>query len=530
MTGRERRHVTTVRDRSQWSQWLRCSGIAIVGGVCVALLALTDRTAVAASLVGQVGVGAPPITGVGQPPDVPTPTTTSGIAPVPVMGASSTTSAVLAGPSTSTVAPVAASTSSSTTVGDTAATTATTVTSTTSVTTTVRPGGATTTTRRPADSIDDLRTRVSTALGGSTSAQMGVYVTIDGNGPVLFERNAQRGLIPASTQKMYIAGAALSAMGPDARYSTEVFADGQISNGVVNGDLLIRASGDPTFGATQLAGLATSVKSSGATRVSGSLVLDDARYDRLTRIASWKAAFTPGESGWLSAFSVDGNHRNDAATLADPALANLERFRVALAAKGVTVSGASRRGAVPPSATLLGSSKSAPLTEIVQRFVKRSDNTYAELLTKEIGARLGIGSTANGLSAIARHFGQLEVPPPEVQEDGSGLSSNNRSSARTQVAYLQRALASPIGAALRGSLAVSCVDGTLRSRTCGTVAAGKVLAKSGAIDNVVALSGVTTTASGRAVTFSFLLNNVRSSRLGRAAIDAALVEVVRSTV
>ena len=526
MTGRKRRHVTTVRDRSQWSQWLRCTGIEIVGGVCVALLALTGGTAVAASLVEQVGVGAPPITGVGQPPDVSTPTTSSGIAPVPVMGASSTTSAVLAGPSTSTVAPVSASTSSSTTVGDTAATA---VTSTTGVTNTVRPGRATTT-RPPADSIDDLRTRVGTALGGSTSARMGVYVTIDGNGPVLFERNAQRGLIPASTQKMYVAGAALSAMGPDARYSTEVFADGQISNGVVNGDLVLRASGDPTFGATQLAVLATSVKSSGATRISGSLVLDDSRYDRLTRIASWKAAFTPGESGWLSAFSVDGNHRNDSATLADPALANLERFRAALAAKGVTVSGASRRGAVPPSATLLGSSKSAPLAEIVQRFVKRSDNTYAELLTKEIGARLGIGSTANGLSAIARHFGQLEVPPPEVQEDGSGLSSNNRSSARTQVAYLPRALASPIGAALRDSLAVSCVDGTLRSRTCGTVAAGKVLAKSGAIDNVVALSGVTTTASGRAVTFSFLLNDVRSPRLGRAAIDAALVEVVRSTV
>ncbi len=506
----------------------------MVGGVCVALLAFAGNEAVAA-VVSQVGVGSPPVTGVGQPPDLSTPTSTTGGAPVPVMGASTTTYAVPAGPSSSTVGPVVASTSPTTTVVDTVTTAATTITSTTvtstpGVTTTIRPGGVTTTTRPPAASVTELRTRVSAALAGSTSSLMGVYVTVDGAGPVLFERNSERGLIPASTQKMYIAGAALSAMGPDARYSTDVFADGAVSKGVVNGDLVLRASGDPTFGATQLGALATSVKSSGVTRVSGALVLDDARYDRLTRIASWKTAFTPGESGWLSAFSVDGNHRNDAATLVDPALANLERFRVTLAAKGVTVAGASRRGSVPPSATLLGSSKSAPLAEIVQRFVKRSDNTYAELLTKELGARLGVGSTANGVSAIARHFGQLDVPVPEVQEDGSGLSSNNRSSARTQVAYLQRALASPIGAALRGSLAVSCVDGTLRSRTCGTAAAGKVLAKSGAIDNVVALSGVTTTASGRAVTFSFLLNDVRSSRLGRAAIDAALLEVVRSTV
>ncbi len=502
----------------------------IASGVCVGLLVFADVPRVDAVVVSQVGVGAPPITGVGQPPDLSIPTTTSGGGAVPVIGASTTTSAVLAGPTTSSVTPLVPSTSVVATVVDTVTTTPTTATSIVGVTTTIRPGGVTTTTRPAAASIDELRARVSAALAGSTSLRMGVYLTVDGNGPVLFERNAERGQIPASTQKLYIAGAALSLMGADARYSTDVFADGGVSNGTMNGDLVLRASGDPTFGATQLAALATSVKSSGVTRVSGALVLDDARYDRLTRVASWKAAFTPGESGWLSAFSVDGNHRNDAATVADPAMANLERFRAALAAKGVVVVGASRRGSVSPSATMLGSSKSAPLAEIVQRFVKRSDNTYAELLTKELGARLGTGSTANGLSAIAKHFGQLAVQLPEVQEDGSGLSSNNRSSARTEVAYLQRALASPIGDALRGAFAVSCVDGTLRSRTCGTAAAGKVLAKSGAIDNVVALTGVTTTASGRAVTFSFLLNDVRSSRLGRAAIDAALLEVVRSTV
>lgn len=516
--------MTSVRDRSGPS---RRRGIALVGGVCVALLAFADGAPVEAVVVAQVGVGSPPITGVGQPPDLSFPSTTSGGGPVPVIGASTTTSAVLAGPTTSGVASTAPASSAMTTVVDTATTSATV---TTGVTTTVRPGGLTTTIRPPAASVDELRARVGAALATSTSSRMGVYVTVDGSGPVLFERNAERALIPASTQKIYVAGAALSAIGPDARYSTDVFADGRVSSGLLNGDLVLRASGDPTFGTTQLAALAASVKSSGITRVTGSLVLDDARYDRLTRIASWKAAFTPGESGWLSAFSIDGNHRNDAATLADPAMANLERFRAVLKAKGVDVIGASRRGSVPSSAALLGSSTSAPLSDIVARFVKRSDNTYAELLTKELGARLGNGSTANGVSAIARHFAQLDAPLPEVQEDGSGLSSNNRSSARTQVAYLQRALASPIGTALRSSFAVSCVDGTLRSRTCGTAAAGKVLAKSGAIDNVVALTGVTTTASGRTVTFAFLLNDVRSARLGRAAIDAALIEVVRSTV
>ncbi len=334
-------------------------GIAVVVGAFVVPLTFADGASVTASVVSQVGVGAPPITAVGQPPDLSfPPTTTSGGGPVPVTGVSTTTSAVAAGPSTSTVAPLIPSTGSVTTAAD-ASTTVTTAP--TGVTSTLRPGGVATTSRPPASSIDELRSRVDAALASSTSSRFGVYIAVDRNGPVLFERNADRGLIPASTQKMYIAGAALSAMGTDARYSTDVFADGPLAKGTMNGDLVFRASGDPTFGATQLAELATAVKSSGITRVSGSLVLDDTRYDRLTRIASWKAAFTPGESGWLSAFSVDGNHRNDAATVADPALANLERFRAALSAKGIIVAGVSRRGPVPTSASLLGSSKSAPL-------------------------------------------------------------------------------------------------------------------------------------------------------------------------
>ena len=162
--------------------------------------------------------------------------------------------------------------------------------------------------------------------------------------------------------------------------------------------------------------------------------------------------------------------------------------------------------------------------------MKKSDNTYAELLTKELGARVGAGTTSGGVQAIAAHFASLSVSPPAVQEDGSGLSLNNRSSARVQVRYLQKALAAPTGAVLRSSLAVSCVDGTLKSRTCGTAAAGKVFAKTGTIDYVVALTGVTTTGSGKPVTFSFLLNNVTSARLARAAVDAALLEIVTSQV
>ncbi len=494
-------------------------------------------------MLGQVGVGAPPVTGVTGPsggdgaatPEVSTTTVLAG--PVPVVGAATTIPAVSvaapvggvtpAGPDLSAALPTV---SPSITVAAPTSILAPSTLATSRLATSTKPptkSGAMSV--PPAVTADELRARIAAALSTSTSTSMGIAVAADGS-TVLFERNADAPMIPASTQKIYIAGAALAMLGADSRFVTEVLATGPIDGALLRGDLVVRASGDPSLTSTNLNALASAVRSAGITTATGALVVDDGHFDRQTRVASWKPLFTPGESGWLSAFAVDGNHRNDAATIADPALANLGRFREALRVRGVSVVGASIRGATPAGAVSLASQRSAPLQDLVRTFVKKSDNTYAELVTKELGARQGAGSTSGGVAAIASYFNSLSVTPPTVQEDGSGLSNNNRSSARLQVRYLQRALASPTGVALRSSLAITCVDGTLKSRGCGTPVAGAVFAKSGSIDNVVALTGVTTTASGKAITFSFLLNNVRSARLGRASIDAALVAIVSSRI
>ncbi len=508
-----------------------------VAVVLVGAASLGGTSLAANATRAQISVGSPPVSGVtdGGVPTVPgvESSTTTPTGPVSVVGAATTIVAVGVG------APVGGATT--TAAGSTSATPAASsvpdVTTSslipepsaapsTSIPASVKPG---LTTVAPALTIDDLRSRISAALSTSTSASMGVVVSVDG-GSTVFERNADAPMIPASTQKIYIAGAALAALGIDTRFVTQVVTGGAIEGTTLRGDLIIRASGDPSLSSTNMNTLAAAVKTAGIAHVTGALVVDDSRFDRQTRLPSWKAAFTPGESGWLSAFSVDGNHRNDAATVADPALANVARFRLALRTRGVSVAGPDLRGSAPAATTQLGIQQSVALQDLVRTFVKKSDNTYAELVTKELGAHRGSGSTGAGVAAIAQYFASLNVTPPAIQEDGSGLSSNNRSSARMQVRYLQKALAAPTGAALRSALAVTCVDGTLKSRTCGTAAAAKVFAKSGSIDNVVALTGVTTTAGGKPITFSFLLNNVKSARLGRSAIDAALVSIVTSRV
>lgn len=496
-------------------RWSRGAAVVVVVLASVAQVGPPAATA-------QVGLGSPTVSVVDAvvPPDAASTSIVVGAGPVPVVGAATTTVFVVAGPTTP---PTTIPTTMIVTETSTAPTTPTTT------PTATRLGGTVTTVRPPATTVVELRARIEAALAKSSAASLGVLVAADGDAP-LYERNADTALVPASTQKLYVAGAALALLGPQAHYQTDVLANAPVAANVLRGDLVIRPSGDPSFGITQLSSLAASVRAAGVASVDGSLVLDDSRYDRTVRVASWKAKFSPGESGWLSAFAVDGNHRNDPATIADPAMANLARFRAALVAKGVSVSGPDTRGSASASSRVIASVTSASVADLVASFVKRSDNTSAELVTKELGARTATGSTADGVRAIGFYFDQLAVTRPQVQEDGSGLSSNNRSSARVQVRFLQRALAGPHGDALRRSLAITCVDGTLKSRTCGTPAAGKVFAKSGSIDNVVALTGVTTTGSGRPVTFSFLLNGVRSSRLGRVAVDAALAEVVASSL
>jgi D-alanyl-D-alanine carboxypeptidase/D-alanyl-D-alanine-endopeptidase (penicillin-binding protein 4) len=77
------------------------------------------------------------------------------------------------------------------------------------------------------------------------------------------------------------------------------------------------------------------------------------------------------------------------------------------------------------------------------------------------------------------------------------------------------------------ALPIACVDGTLKDRFCHTPAAGKVFAKTGTLPGVVCLAGYTTTASGRHVRFSFMLNQSDSILAARQAIDRAVVAIVK---
>ncbi|HEX6066403.1 MAG TPA: D-alanyl-D-alanine carboxypeptidase/D-alanyl-D-alanine-endopeptidase, partial [Longimicrobiales bacterium] len=92
---------------------------------------------------------------------------------------------------------------------------------------------------------NDLQ-RLIDGAGWSSDRWSVLVVSLD-KGDTLFAHRADSHLAPASGLKLFTTAAALYYLGPEFRYSTFLLADGKIENGVLNGDLVVYGTGDPSF-------------------------------------------------------------------------------------------------------------------------------------------------------------------------------------------------------------------------------------------------------------------------------------------
>jgi D-alanyl-D-alanine carboxypeptidase/D-alanyl-D-alanine-endopeptidase (penicillin-binding protein 4) len=323
------------------------------------------------------------------------------------------------------------------------------------------------------------------------------------NGSVLASRDVAAGLIPASTQKLLVGTAVLAEMGTDFRFSTRLSASGGGSSVdrlwvVGSGDPVIRTSQFVDEGiSTPLSAFGDAIVARGVRRI-GTLVVDDGRYDAQRFLPSWRPSYVENlDVGPLGALMVNQGVTfvSGRPTLVpDPALHLGSELAAWLRARGVTV-GAVDRGVAPPDATPIGTVSSRTLRAIVGYMLGVSDNVTAELLTKELGARLhGAGTTSAGVASIREVLGRLGVTiaaAPTV--DGSGLDRGNRLTCNDLVAVLEAARRPELRAIhelLPGDPRVGG-DGSVRG-------------KSGYLEGVTGLAG---TVERSALTFAFLLND-----------------------
>ncbi len=97
----------------------------------------------------------------------------------------------------------------------------------------------------------------------------------------LYERHADRPMIPASNMKVVTAAATLSLLGPDYRFETSFSTDSDVTSPVLNGNLYVRGSGDPSLVSEELWKIADEFRTRGIERITGDIVLDASYFDGL---------------------------------------------------------------------------------------------------------------------------------------------------------------------------------------------------------------------------------------------------------
>jgi len=232
----------------------------------------------------------------------------------------------------------------------------------------------------------------------------------------------------------------------------------------------------------------------------------------------------------------DGFHASIA--IEDPAEYAARSMQVLLAARGISITGRARaehrystETAEPKDAPsepvdpvnqalrtisaplrnrpVLASHTSVPVAEDLTVINKVSQNLHAELMLRLLGNTLANdGSFAQGSRVVHQFLIRAGVAPDEfLLYDGSGMSMNDLVAPRAYTTLLTYAAQQPWGEAWKSTFPVAGVDGTLANRFKGTPLAGKLFAKSGTMSEVNSLSGYLTTATGKTLAFSIMVNS-----------------------
>ncbi len=454
----------------------------------------------------------------------------------------------------------------------------------------------------PASARPDIASKIEKLLADPElkGGIQGVMVRSLKDGTTWYERNADLLFMPASNQKLATSSAALALLGPDFRYATRLVRTGELgADGVLQGDLVLLGSGDPTIENADLDALVAAVRRAGVKRMSGRVLGEDSRFDAVRYGDGWswdylsdyyaaevgaltmdrgvvlikvepgpaagelvKVSLTPAEgyptvvvrattaaAGAKSALNVeralgtntilvtgtmplDGKAESVPTTIDRPARYVATVLAARLRKAGVAVDGDAGETRTPPtSATEVARHTSAPLSAILPKFLKPSDNLIGECLLKTLGAEKGkAGTVEEGARVATDWFKSQGIDTTGFSiADGSGLSRMNGVSPRALLGIVVAMHKHPNGKVWYDSLPIAGVDGSLRNRMKDTRAASNCHAKTGYIGWVSSLSGYVTTRDGEQLAFVMLMNNHRCRNASCTGIQNRIVELLADT-
>lgn len=125
--------------------------------------------------------------------------------------------------------------------------------------------------------------------GVDSNAVMGVFVKSMRNGEQLYSHNIYQQLTPASTLKVLTAEAALLFLKSEYRFSTQLLTDAKsVKNGVLQGNLYVVLSGDPSLTYNDLLDLMLNLRTQQITAIAGNVYIDNTAYDQSFYGPNWE--------------------------------------------------------------------------------------------------------------------------------------------------------------------------------------------------------------------------------------------------
>lgn len=114
---------------------------------------------------------------------------------------------------------------------------------------------------------------------GIPQSAVGIVVQQAGRHQPLLSLNARQAMNPASTMKLLTTYAGLDLLGPAYTWKTEAWLDGELKDGVLHGDLVLKGYGDPKFTIEQFWLWLAELRARGLREIRGNLVLDRSFFD-----------------------------------------------------------------------------------------------------------------------------------------------------------------------------------------------------------------------------------------------------------
>lgn len=332
------------------------------------------------------------------------------------------------------------------------------------------------------------------------------------SGQVVYEKNPDQWLKPASNTKLLTTAAGFGILGEDWRPASRVLSTKDVNDGTIAADVVLHGVHDlswsklfypsATYPAVRLV---EQLYNRGIRRIEGDVVIH-------------------------GLFVVYGYHFGTLDTAVERTQA-AEVFRKALIQRGISVKGNIKVSHAPLPNTYpveLARWEGPSLAPIVDEINRASHNEFADMLLLAIAQAEGGGASysrgANAVKAWLKNQG-FAVDGLQIH-DGSGLSHDNRISAGLLTDIITTAQDAPWAALWNDSLSAAGVDGTYVNRMLGTTTRGLAWMKSGTINGVVSSSGLLYHAStGETYAISLLLNDIRNQPSARIVLDKLVAAV-----